>query len=46
MIVNSSPLETLAAFGLAFASGIVCGLCLCKYARHIRSDALSVITPR
>lgn len=43
MIVNSSPLESLAAFGLAFFGGLVCGLLLARYTAHIRADAVSAL---
>ncbi len=43
MIVNTSPLETLAAFSLAFVGGLVCGLLLARYTAHIRKDALSAL---
>ncbi len=45
MFTNTSPLECLAAFGLAFIGGIACGLALSRYARYIREDALKAITP-
>jgi hypothetical protein len=45
MYPSTSPLESLAAFGLAFIGGIACGLALSRYARYIREDALKAITP-
>ncbi len=43
MIINSSPLETLAAFSLAFFGGVLCGLLLSRYTAHIRKDAVSAL---
>ncbi len=40
MIIQSSPLETLAAFALAYLGGIVCGLALTHLARCLRKEAL------
>ncbi|MES2400214.1 MAG: hypothetical protein V4573_09535 [Pseudomonadota bacterium] len=45
MILTPAPLETLSAFGLAFFGGVICGLCLSRYIKHIRNDALNAITP-
>lgn len=42
MLINSSALETLAAFAIAFFGGIVCGLGLVRYGRYgryVREDA-------
>lgn len=45
MILNSSALETLAAFALAFFGGIVCGLGLVRYGRFVRADARRGFVP-
>lgn len=39
MIVNSSALETLAAFAIAFFAGIVGGLALIRYGHFVRDNA-------
>lgn len=39
MIVNSSALETLAAFAIAFVAGIVSGLALVRYGRFVHDNA-------
>ncbi len=45
MVTTPAPIETLCAFALAFFGGVLCGLALSRYARHIREDALKAITP-
>lgn len=45
MILNSSALETLAAFAIAFFGGIVCGLALIRYGRYVREDARRGFVP-
>jgi hypothetical protein len=45
LVLTISPLETLAAFFLAFAGGILFGLGLCRYAKQIRKDALRAVCP-
>ncbi|MDO8371184.1 MAG: hypothetical protein Q7K57_00760 [Burkholderiaceae bacterium] len=39
MLINSSALEVLTAFAIAFLGGIVCGLGLIRYGRYVREDA-------
>lgn len=45
MLLNSSPLETLAAFAIAFFSGIVCSLGVVRYGRYVREDARRGFVP-
>ncbi len=45
MILTPSPLENLAAFALAFATGILFGCAMQRYARFLREDAIAALTP-
>ncbi len=45
MILNSSSLEALAAFAIAFFAGIVSGLALVRYGRFVRDDARRSYVP-
>lgn len=44
-MILPSPLETLAAFALAFLSGVAFGLGLCRYVRHVRKEAQRSLSP-
>jgi hypothetical protein len=39
MLNNNSPLESLAAFAIAFAAGILSTIALGKYIEKVRRDA-------
>lgn len=39
MIFNQSPLESLAAFVIVFAVGILSTICLAKYVESVKRDA-------
>ena len=41
MILNNSPLETLAAFAIVFVTGALSAVGLVKYVEKIRRDAHS-----
>jgi len=41
MINNNSPLESLAAFAIVFATGILSTVALGKYIEKVRRDALN-----
>ncbi|WNC94612.1 hypothetical protein RI103_36345 [Paraburkholderia sp. FT54] len=44
MVNNNSPLESLAAFALVFAAGILSTVALGKYIEKVRRDALTAAT--
>jgi len=41
MINNNSPLESLAAFAIVFATGVLSTLALGKYIEKVRRDAFN-----
>jgi hypothetical protein len=41
---NHSPLESLAAFGIAFAAGVASAMAMTAYLSRIKRQALNVMT--
>jgi hypothetical protein len=44
MLNNNSPLESLAAFAITFAAGILSTLALGKYIEKVRRDAIDSVS--